>query len=97
MWFFRKLRPQQLDREARTLGRSLVKTDNEDGDDYDNEDDYDDDYDFSDMDCSNMTFTPIFRYFINSVFDICSWVISLLVTIFFYKILKKLLNVNWLK
>ncbi|XP_060713707.1 fer-1-like protein 4 [Tachysurus vachellii] len=55
-----KLRPQQLDREARTLGRSLVKTDNDDGDDYDNEDDYDDDYDFSDMDCSNMTFTPIF-------------------------------------
>ncbi|KAK3536663.1 hypothetical protein QTP86_015460, partial [Hemibagrus guttatus] len=55
-----KLRPQQLDREARTLGRGLVKTDNEDGDDYDNEDDCDDDYDFSDMDCSNMTFTPIF-------------------------------------
>lgn len=71
---FRKLRPQQLDREARTLGRSLVKTDNEDGDDYDNEDDYDDDYDFSDMDCSNMTFTPIFRYLIivYYVFDICS-------------------------
>ncbi|TSK16233.1 Fer-1-like protein 4 [Bagarius yarrelli] len=52
------LRPQQLDREARTLGRSLVKTDNEDEEDYD--DDQDDDYDFSDMDCSNMTFTPIF-------------------------------------
>lgn len=61
---YRNLRPQQLDREARTLGRSLLKTDDENGDGDDNEEDYDDDYDFSDMDCANMTFTPIFRYFI---------------------------------
>ncbi|XP_076863627.1 fer-1-like protein 4 [Brachyhypopomus gauderio] len=52
------LRPHQLDRETRMLGRSLLKTGNEDGDD-DDDDDYDDDYDFSDVDCASMTFTPI--------------------------------------
>ncbi|XP_017548337.1 fer-1-like protein 4 [Pygocentrus nattereri] len=52
------LRPQQLDRDARMLGRSLMKIDNEDGDeDYD--DDYDDDYDFADLEIAGMTFTPI--------------------------------------
>lgn len=81
---FRNLRPQQLDREARTLGRSLIKTDNEDGDDYDDDDDCDDDYDFSDMDCTNLTLTPIFRYFITvycNVLNVCSCVNSLLATI----------------
>uniref|UniRef100_A0A4W4DYS2 C2 domain-containing protein n=1 Tax=Electrophorus electricus TaxID=8005 RepID=A0A4W4DYS2_ELEEL len=48
----------QLDRETRLLGRSLLRMSNDDGDN-DDEDDYDDDYDFSDMDCTNMTFTPI--------------------------------------
>uniref|UniRef100_A0A3B1KAX2 Fer-1 like family member 4 n=1 Tax=Astyanax mexicanus TaxID=7994 RepID=A0A3B1KAX2_ASTMX len=52
------LRPQQLDRDARMLGRSLMKIDNEDGED-DDDDDYDDDYDFSDLEISSMTFTPI--------------------------------------
>ncbi|XP_057217290.1 fer-1-like protein 4 isoform X2 [Triplophysa rosa] len=51
------LRPLQLDRETRRIGRSLMKTDDENGDEDD--DDYDDDYDFADMECANVTFTPI--------------------------------------
>ncbi|TRY91493.1 hypothetical protein DNTS_029472 [Danionella cerebrum] len=53
------LRPQQLDREARMIGRSLLKTEDENGDE-DDDNDYDDDYDFADVECANVTFTPIF-------------------------------------
>uniref|UniRef100_A0A8C1QFE8 Fer-1 like family member 4 n=1 Tax=Cyprinus carpio TaxID=7962 RepID=A0A8C1QFE8_CYPCA len=52
------LRPQQLDRETRMIGRSLLKTDEEKGDE-DEDNDYDDDYDFADIECANVTFTPI--------------------------------------
>uniref|UniRef100_A0A672T2U3 Fer-1-like protein 4 n=1 Tax=Sinocyclocheilus grahami TaxID=75366 RepID=A0A672T2U3_SINGR len=52
------LRPQQLDRETRMIGRSLLKTDDENGDE-DDDNDYDDDYDFADIECANVTFTPI--------------------------------------
>uniref|UniRef100_A0A672KN14 Fer-1-like protein 4 n=1 Tax=Sinocyclocheilus grahami TaxID=75366 RepID=A0A672KN14_SINGR len=52
------LRPQQLDRETRMIGRSLLKTDEERGDE-DEDNDYDDDYDFADIECANVTFTPI--------------------------------------
>lgn len=52
------LRPLQLDRETRQIGRSLMKTDDENGDE-DDDNDYDDDYDFADMECANVTFTPI--------------------------------------
>lgn len=38
-----------------------MKTDDENGDEDD--DDYDDDYDFADMECANVTFTPILRCF----------------------------------
>ncbi|XP_038552062.1 fer-1-like protein 4 [Micropterus salmoides] len=48
------VRPGQLDREARRLGRSLVQTGDEDDDD---DDDYDDD--LLDMDASNIIFTPL--------------------------------------
>ncbi|XP_028854835.1 fer-1-like protein 4 isoform X2 [Denticeps clupeoides] len=50
------IKPQKLDREARMIGRSLLKTgdDDEDADD----DDYDDD-DINDMESANITFTPI--------------------------------------
>lgn len=44
------------------LGRSLLKTENENGDDEDDDNDYDDDYDFTEVECANITFTPIFRY-----------------------------------
>uniref|UniRef100_A0A673IGM9 Copine-3-like n=1 Tax=Sinocyclocheilus rhinocerous TaxID=307959 RepID=A0A673IGM9_9TELE len=54
------LRPQQLDRETRMIGRSLLKTDDEKGDE-DDDNDYDDDYDFADIECGNVTFTPILR------------------------------------
>uniref|UniRef100_A0A8C1D1S3 Fer-1 like family member 4 n=1 Tax=Cyprinus carpio carpio TaxID=630221 RepID=A0A8C1D1S3_CYPCA len=54
------LRPQQLDRETRMIGRSLLKTDEEKGDE-DEDNDYDDDYDFADIECANVTFTPILR------------------------------------
>ncbi|XP_029357924.1 fer-1-like protein 4 [Echeneis naucrates] len=46
--------PDQLEREARRLGRSLVGTGDEDDDD---DDDYDDD--MMDMEASNITFTPL--------------------------------------
>ncbi|XP_076124796.1 fer-1-like protein 4 [Alosa pseudoharengus] len=49
--------PQKLDQEARILGRSLIKTGEEDEDDDD--DYYDDDYDMADMESANITFTPI--------------------------------------
>ncbi|KAG1949657.1 fer-1-like protein [Pimephales promelas] len=52
------LRPQQLDRETRMIGRGLLKTDHENGDE-DDDNDYDDDYDFADIECGNVTFTPI--------------------------------------
>ncbi|KAK2861740.1 hypothetical protein Q5P01_001273 [Channa striata] len=48
-------RPSQLDREARRLGRSLVRTGDDDDDDDD--DDYDDD--LVDLDTSNITLTPL--------------------------------------
>lgn len=54
------LRPQQLDRETRMVGRRLLKTDDENGDE-DDDNDYDDDYDFADIECANVTFTPILR------------------------------------
>lgn len=54
------LRPQQLDRETRMIGRGLLKTDDENGDE-DDDNDYDDDYDFADIECANVTFTPILR------------------------------------
>lgn len=56
------LRPLQLDRETRRIGRGLMKTDDENGDE-DDDNDYDDDYDFADMECANVTFTPILRCF----------------------------------
>ncbi|XP_066558256.1 fer-1-like protein 4 [Amia ocellicauda] len=52
------LRPERLDRETRKLGRSLVKDGEEEGHDGDDDDD-DDDYDVADIECANMTFTPI--------------------------------------
>ncbi|XP_065097285.1 fer-1-like protein 4 isoform X2 [Paramisgurnus dabryanus] len=52
------LRPQQLDRETRLIGRSLLRNDNENGDE-DDDNDYDDDFDLTDMECGNVTFTPI--------------------------------------
>ncbi|XP_051958046.1 fer-1-like protein 4 isoform X2 [Xyrauchen texanus] len=52
------LRPQQLDRETRQIGRSLLKTDDENGEE-DDDNEYDDDYDFADIECPNVTFTPI--------------------------------------
>uniref|UniRef100_A0A7N6B0G8 C2 domain-containing protein n=1 Tax=Anabas testudineus TaxID=64144 RepID=A0A7N6B0G8_ANATE len=48
-------RPSQLDREARRLGRSLVRTGDEDDDDDD--DDYDDD--LMDLETSNIVLTPL--------------------------------------
>lgn len=54
------LRPQQLDCETRMIGRSLLKTDDEQGDE-DDENGFDDDYDFADIECANVTFTPILR------------------------------------
>ncbi|MBN3298130.1 OTOF protein, partial [Amia calva] len=54
------LRPERLDRETRKLGRSLVKDGEEEGHDGDDDDD-DDDYDVADIECANMTFTPILR------------------------------------
>ncbi|KAI1891064.1 hypothetical protein AGOR_G00160050 [Albula goreensis] len=51
------IRPERLDRETRKIGRSLIKTGEEDEDEYDDDDD--DDYDIADMECSNITFTPI--------------------------------------
>uniref|UniRef100_A0A8C2FAI3 Fer-1 like family member 4 n=1 Tax=Cyprinus carpio TaxID=7962 RepID=A0A8C2FAI3_CYPCA len=42
------------------IGRSLLKTDEEKGDE-DEDNDYDDDYDFADIECANVTFTPILR------------------------------------
>uniref|UniRef100_A0A671YFG7 Fer-1 like family member 4 n=1 Tax=Sparus aurata TaxID=8175 RepID=A0A671YFG7_SPAAU len=50
-------RPGQLEREARRLGRSLVKTGDEDEDDDD--DDYDDD--LMDLETSNIISTPLLR------------------------------------
>ncbi|XP_066527462.1 fer-1-like protein 4 [Hoplias malabaricus] len=55
------LRPQQLDRDARMLGRSLMRIDNEDGDE--DEDDYDDDFDLADLENASMTSTPILNRF----------------------------------
>ncbi|XP_023271889.1 fer-1-like protein 4 [Seriola lalandi dorsalis] len=49
-------RPDQLEREARRLGRSLVRTGDEDEDD-DDDDDYDED--LMDMEASNIIFTPL--------------------------------------
>ncbi|MBN3325149.1 FR1L4 protein, partial [Atractosteus spatula] len=49
------IRPERLDRETRKLGRSLVKTGEED----DEDDEDDDDYDTADLECANMTFTSI--------------------------------------
>ncbi len=43
------------------IGRSLLKTDDEKGDE-DDDNDYDDDYDFADIECANVTFTPILRW-----------------------------------
>lgn len=54
------MRPQQLDRETRMIGRSLLKTDDEKGDE-DDDNDYDDDYDFADIECANVSFTHILR------------------------------------
>ncbi|XP_033938430.1 fer-1-like protein 4 [Pseudochaenichthys georgianus] len=48
-------RPGPLEREARLLGRSLVRTGNEDEDD--DEDDFDDD--IMDLDASDIIFTPL--------------------------------------
>jgi len=42
------------------IGRGLLKTDHENGDE-DDDNDYDDDYDFADIECGNVTFTPILR------------------------------------
>ena len=50
-------RPGQLEREARRLGRSLVRTG--DGDEDDDDDDYDDD--LMDLEASNIIFTPLLR------------------------------------
>ncbi|XP_063071629.1 fer-1-like protein 4 [Engraulis encrasicolus] len=50
-------RPQKLDKEARILGRSLIRTGEED--DEDEDDDYDDDYDMAEMESANITFTPL--------------------------------------
>lgn len=50
-------RPSQLEREARRLGRSLVRTGDEDDDDDD--DDYDDD--LMDLETSNIVLTPLLR------------------------------------
>ncbi|KAI4827274.1 hypothetical protein KUCAC02_030683, partial [Chaenocephalus aceratus] len=50
-------RPGPLEREARLLGRSLVRTGNEDEDD--DEDDFDDD--IMDLDASDIIFTPLSR------------------------------------
>ncbi|XP_030632044.1 LOW QUALITY PROTEIN: fer-1-like protein 4 [Chanos chanos] len=52
-------RPQQLDRETRMIGRSLLRTAGGDDDEEDEDDDYEDDYDMADMEYANMTFTPI--------------------------------------
>ncbi|TRY91494.1 hypothetical protein DNTS_029472 [Danionella cerebrum] len=52
------LRPQQLDREARMIGRSLLKTEDENGDE-DDDNDYDDDYDFADVECANVNVNVI--------------------------------------
>uniref|UniRef100_A0A3B4VIG5 Fer-1-like protein 4 n=1 Tax=Seriola dumerili TaxID=41447 RepID=A0A3B4VIG5_SERDU len=49
-------RPDQLEREARRLGQSLVRTGDEDEDD-DDDDDYDED--LMDMEASNIIFTPL--------------------------------------
>ncbi|XP_062271498.1 fer-1-like protein 4 [Scomber scombrus] len=49
-------RPNQLEREARRLGRNLVRTGDEDEDD-DDDDDYDDD--LMDLEASNVIFTPL--------------------------------------
>lgn len=49
-------RPDQLEKEARRLGRSLVRSGDEDDDD---DDDYDDD--MMDMEASNVIFTPLLR------------------------------------
>uniref|UniRef100_W5MHL5 Fer-1 like family member 4 n=1 Tax=Lepisosteus oculatus TaxID=7918 RepID=W5MHL5_LEPOC len=49
------IRPERLHRETRKLGRSLVKTGEEDDEDEDD----DDDYDTADLECANMTFTAI--------------------------------------
>uniref|UniRef100_A0A8C1STA8 Fer-1 like family member 4 n=1 Tax=Cyprinus carpio TaxID=7962 RepID=A0A8C1STA8_CYPCA len=54
------MRPQQLDRETRMIGHSLLKTDDEKGDE-DDDNDYDDDYDFADIECANVSFTHILR------------------------------------
>ncbi|XP_037622050.1 fer-1-like protein 4 [Sebastes umbrosus] len=48
-------RPSQLDREARRLGRSLVRT----GDENDDDDDDDFDYDMMDLEASDIIFTPL--------------------------------------
>ncbi|XP_068171710.1 fer-1-like protein 4 isoform X2 [Antennarius striatus] len=49
-------RPSQLERDARRLGRSLVRTGDDDDDD-DDDDDYDDD--LLDLESSNVIFTPL--------------------------------------
>ncbi|XP_040889705.1 fer-1-like protein 4 [Toxotes jaculatrix] len=50
-------RPDQLEREARRLGRSLVRTGDEDDDDDDDDDYYDDDQ--MDLEASNIIVTPL--------------------------------------
>ena len=51
-------RTDQLEREARRLGQSLVRTGDEDEDD-DDDDDYDDD--MVDLEVSNIVFTTLLR------------------------------------
>ncbi|KAJ8412157.1 hypothetical protein AAFF_G00144240 [Aldrovandia affinis] len=51
------VRPERLDQETRKIGRSLIKTGEDDEEEYNDDDD--DDYDVADMECSNITFTPI--------------------------------------